>query len=91
MRLRSTTPWKSSDSAVEVQGEPTLKEIAQELVTAVRNSVTIDWNVRESAPARMRVLIKRILKKHGFPPDKQKHATETVLKQAEVICGDVAA
>ena len=77
-----------NDSAVKVLGEPTLKQIAHELITAVRNSVTIDWSVRESARAKMRVLIKRILKKHGYPPDKQAIATELVLKQAEVICGE---
>jgi type I restriction enzyme, R subunit len=76
-----------NDSAVKVLGEPTLKLIAHELINAVRNSVTIDWNVRESARAKIRVMIKRILKKHGYPPDKQARATELVLKQAEVICG----
>lgn len=80
-----------NDSAVKMLGEPMLKQVAHELITAVRHSVTIDWGVRESARARMRVLIKRILKKHGYPPDKQKTATETVLNQAEAIPGDIAA
>lgn len=77
-----------NDSAVKVLGDNILKTIAQELVTAVRNSVTIDWTVRESVRAKIRVIVKRILRKYGYPPDKQEKATETVLKQAEVLCQD---
>ncbi len=80
-----------NDSAVQVLGDDTLKHIAQELVKAVRGSVTIDWSVRENARARIRVIIKRILRKYGYPPDKQEHATATVLEQAEVLCQDVIA
>jgi type I restriction enzyme R subunit len=65
-----------------------LKTIARELVTAVRRSVTIDWTVRESVRAKIRVMVKHILRKYGYPPDKQEKATETVLKQAEVLCQD---
>ena len=54
----------------------------------VRNSVTIDWAVRENVRAQMRVIIKRILRKYGYPPDKQARATELVLEQAEVLCRD---
>ena len=75
-----------NDSAVKVLGEPTLKTIARELVQAVRKNVTIDWTVRESARAGIRVTIKRILKKYGYPPDKQESATALVLQQAELIC-----
>lgn len=57
---------------------------------AVRNSVTIDWSVRENVRAHMRVIIKRILRKHRYPPDKQARATELVLEQAEVLCQDWA-
>jgi type I restriction enzyme R subunit len=74
-----------NDSAVKVLGEPTLKMIAQELVKAVRNNLTIDWTVRESVRANLRVIIKRILRKYGYPPDKQEKATQTVLEQAEVL------
>jgi type I restriction enzyme R subunit len=74
-----------NDSAVKVLGEPTLKVIAQELVKAVRNNLTIDWTVRENVRANLRVIIKRILRKHGYPPDKQEKATQTVLEQAEVL------
>jgi type I restriction enzyme R subunit len=75
-----------NDSAVAVLGDKTLRLIAQELVKAVRNSVTIDWTVRENVRAQMRVIIKRILRKYGYPPDKQARATELVLEQAEVLC-----
>jgi type I restriction enzyme R subunit len=77
-----------NDSAVAVLGDETLRLIAQELVKAVRNSITIDWTVRENVRAQMRVIIKRILRKYGYPPDKQAHATELVLEQAEVLCRD---
>ena len=79
-----------NDSAVAVLGDETLRLIAQELVKAVRNSITIDWTVRENVRAQMRVIIKRILRKYGYPPDKQARATELVLEQAEVICGEWA-
>ncbi len=75
-----------NDSAVQVLGDETLRSIAQELVKAVRNSITIDWTVRENVRAQMRVIIKRILRRHGYPPDKQAQATELVLEQAEVLC-----
>ena len=62
--------------------------IAAELVTSVRQSATIDWSVRESARAKIRVMVRRILKKHGYPPDLQAEATQLVLEQAEVLCAD---
>ena len=74
-----------NDSAVKVLGDATLKMIAQELVKAVRNNLTIDWTVRENVRAGLRVIIKRILRKHGYPPDKQEKATQTVLEQAELL------
>ena len=77
-----------NESAVRVLGDETLKTIAQELVAAVRRSVTIDWTVRENARAQIRVMVKRILRKYGYPPDKQEKATQTVLEQAEVLCQD---
>jgi type I restriction enzyme, R subunit len=79
-----------NDSAVKVLGDETLRIIAQELVRAVRNNVAIDWTLRENVRAQMRVMIKRILRKYGYPPDKQEQATQTVLKQAEVLCGEWA-
>lgn len=81
---------ETNDSAVAVLGDKTLRIIAQELLKAVRNNVTIDWTARENVRAQMRVIIKRILRKYGYPPDKQARATELVLEQAEVLCKDWA-
>jgi type I restriction enzyme R subunit len=81
---------ETNDSAVKVLGEPTLKNIARELVSHVRKSVTIDWTLREAAQAQIRVLVRRILRKYGYPPDKQEKATQTVLEQAKLLCGDWA-
>lgn len=75
-----------NDSAVKILGDDTLKKIARELVAAVRRNVTIDWTARENARAQIRVIVKRILRKYGYPPDKQEKATQTVLQQAEVLC-----
>jgi type I restriction enzyme R subunit len=79
-----------NDSAVAVLGDQTLRTIAQELVRTVRNNVTIDWTVRENVRAHLRILIKRILRRYGYPPDKQEKATQTVLEQAEVLCREWA-
>jgi type I restriction enzyme, R subunit len=76
---------ETNDSAVKVLGEPTLKTIARELVATVRTNVTIDWTLRENVRAQMRVLVRRILRKYGYPPDKQEKATQTVLEQAELL------
>jgi len=76
---------ETNDSAVAVLGDETLRGIARELVQAVRNNVTIDWTLRENVRAHLRVIVKRILRKHGYPPDKQEKATQTVLEQAEVL------
>ena len=73
-----------------ILGETTLKNIARELVSNVRKSVTIDWTLRESAQVQIRVLVRRILRKYGYPPDKQEKATQTVLQQAELLCADWA-
>ena len=74
---------ETNDSAVNVLGDETLRDIARELVERVRNNVTIDWTLRENVRAKLRVLVKRTLRKHGYPPDKQEKATRTVLEQAE--------
>ena len=76
---------ETSDSAVQVLGDETLRTIARELVETVRRNVTIDWTLRESVQAQLRVLVRRILNRHGYPPDKQEQATLTVLEQAEVL------
>ncbi|WP_017748532.1 type I restriction enzyme endonuclease domain-containing protein [Scytonema hofmannii] len=80
-----------NDSAVAVLGDETLKSIARELVQTIRRSVTIDWTVKESVRARLRTTVKRLLRKYGYPPDKQEKATLTVLQQAELLCKDWAA
>ena len=76
---------ETNDSAVQVLGDETLRAIAQEFVQTVRNNVTIDWTLRENVRAHLRVLVRRILRNHGYPPDKQEKATRTVLEQAEVL------
>lgn len=77
-----------NDSAVAVLGDDQLRMIAQEIAKSVKNNVKIDWAIRENVRAEMRVIVKRILRKYGYPPDKQAHATELVLEQAELICRD---
>ncbi len=81
---------ETNDSAVKVLGDVTLRIIAQELLKTIRNNVTIDWTVRENVRAQMRVMIKKILRRYGYPPDKQARATELVLEQAEVLSRDWA-
>ena len=76
---------ETNDSAVQVLGDETLRDIARDLVETVRGNVTIDWTLRENVRANLRRLVKRILRKHGYPPDKQEKATRTVLEQAEVL------
>ena len=76
---------ETNNSAVQVLGDEALREIARELVETVRRNVTIDWTLRENVRAQLRVLVKRILRKHGYPPDQQEQATITVLQQAEVL------
>jgi type I restriction enzyme, R subunit len=70
---------------VAVLGDETLETIARELVETVRRNATIDWTLRENVRAGLRVFVKRILRKYGYPPDKQEQATRTVLEQAEVL------
>jgi type I restriction enzyme R subunit len=81
---------ETNDSAVKVLGDETLRTIARELVATVRDNVTIDWTLRENVRAQLRVLVKRILRKHGYPPDKQEKATQTVLEQAALLSGEWA-
>jgi len=76
---------ETNDSAVKILGEPELLAIARELASSVRANVTIDWTIRDNVRAQLRVLVKRILRKHGYPPDKQEKATRTVFEQAEVL------
>ncbi|PRG79814.1 DEAD/DEAH box helicase [Burkholderia multivorans] len=74
-----------NESAVQVMGDDKLRVIAHELLVSLRENVSVDWAHRESARARMRVLVKRILRKYGYPPDLQDAAVQTVLQQAEAL------
>ncbi len=80
-----------NDSAVQVLGDETLKEIAKEIADKVRKNATIDWTIRESARAKLMVLVRRTLTKYGYPPDKQQKAIDTVLKQAELFADFITA
>jgi type I restriction enzyme R subunit len=82
---------ETNDSAVKVLGDDALRTIARELVATVRANVTIDWTVRENVQAHLRVLVKRILRRYGYPPDKQEKATQTVLEQAALLSDNWAA
>jgi len=84
------TALAANESAVKAMGDDKIKVIAAELITQVRKSVTIDWTLRESARAKIRVMVKRILNKYGYPPDLQEQAVKTVLQQAELLCADWA-
>ncbi|MBT3757746.1 MAG: DUF3387 domain-containing protein [Euryarchaeota archaeon] len=81
---------ETNDSAVAVLGDEILKTIAREVAKTIRNSTTIDWTMREEVQAQMRVLVKRILKKYGYPPDNAKKATDTVLAQAKLMASELA-
>lgn len=81
----------ANDSARDLLGEPTLTKMAQELARIIRQNATIDWNLRESVRARLRSLVRRLLRKYKYPPDAQERATETVLKQAEMLATEWAA
>jgi type I restriction enzyme, R subunit len=78
----------ANESAVRAMGDAQLRVIAAELITQVRKSVTIDWTLREGARAKIRVMVKRILNKYGYPPDLQEEAVKTVLQQAELLCAE---
>ena len=79
------TPLHANESAVMAMGDDKLRFIAAELISQVKKSVTIDWNLREGARSKIRVMVKRILAKYGYPPDLQDVAVQTVLAQAELL------
>jgi len=74
-----------NDSAVKILGDDALRTIARELVDSVKRNVSIDWTMKEGVRAKIRVIVSRILKKHGYPPDKQEKATQTILEQAAML------
>jgi type I restriction enzyme R subunit len=88
--LNATSANVGYEAELWQMAEPTLRDIARELVASVRANVIIDWTVRENVRAQLRVLVKRILRKHGYPPDKQEKATQTVLEQAAVLSAEWA-
>jgi type I restriction enzyme R subunit len=82
---------ETNDSAVKVLGDDTLKCIARELVATVRKNATIDWTMMESVRAKLRTLVKRILRKYDYPPDREAQAAQLVMEQAELLCNGIAA
>jgi type I restriction enzyme, R subunit len=82
---------ETSDSAMKALSDETLRTIAQEFVRTVRANVTIDWTLCENVLVQLRVLVKSILRKHGYPPDEQEKATQTVLEQAALLSAAWAA
>ena len=80
-----------NESAQEVRGEEVLIEMAREVATKLRDNLTVDWAVRDSVRARLRILIRQLLRKYKYPPDQQGDAVELVLRQAEVISEDALA
>jgi len=80
---------EANGSAVQILGDDQLKEIAREIADKVRANATIDWTIRESARAKLMVVVRRTLKKYGYPPDKQQQAIDTVLKQAELLANNL--
>ena len=85
MKLLFCAALAENESAVHVMGNDSLKIIAHELLEGLKSNISVDWSRRDSARARMRVLVKRILRRHGYPPDLQDAAIRTVLLQAEAL------
>jgi len=83
------TAVASNDSARELMQKDKLRELAVALTETIRQNATIDWTIKESAKAKLKVSVKRLLRKYGYPPDMQMLATETVLKQAEMIANEL--
>jgi type I restriction enzyme R subunit len=83
------TALEVNNSAVAILGDETLKHIAQELLQTVRNSTTIDWTIKESVQSALRRNVRRILRLHGYPPDLQEKAVETVITQAKMLAQDL--
>ena len=81
---------ETNDSAVKILGDDILRVIAQELVETIRNNITVDWTLKESVRAEMRIKVRQILRKHGYPPDKEPEAIQNVIQQAESLSEDWA-
>ena len=85
------TAVSNNDSAIELLQQEKLRELAVELTNTIQQNATIDWNIKESVRAKLKVAVKRLLRKYGYPPDMQLRATETVLKQAEMLAKELSA
>ncbi|MGH4120513.1 type I restriction endonuclease subunit R [Clostridium sp.] len=77
-----------NESAKEIMGEDILKQIARDLTVSIKNSISVDWAIRESVQAKMKMTIKRLLKKYGYPPDKTMKAVEIVMEQTKLMCSN---
>jgi type I restriction enzyme R subunit len=84
------TAIASNESARELMEKDKLRELAVVLFNKIRENASIDWNIKESVKARLKVIVKRLLRHYGYPPDMQKLATDTVLRQAEMIAEELA-
>jgi type I restriction enzyme R subunit len=84
------TAVASNDSARELLQQEKLRELAVELTNTIQQNASIDWNIKESVRAKLKVAVKRLLRKYGYPPDMQLLATETVLKQAEMLANELS-
>ncbi|MFV0138760.1 type I restriction endonuclease subunit R [Empedobacter falsenii] len=84
------TAVSNNDSAKELIQQDRLRELAVELTTTIQQNASIDWNIKESVRAKLKVAVKRLLRKYGYPPDMQLLATETVLKQAEMLAKEIS-
>jgi len=84
----SDTLLANNESAIEVLGNDKLRDLARVLVKRVKSNTSIDWTIKESIRAKLKVVVKRLLRQYGYPPDKQLLATENVLKQAELLADD---
>ena len=83
------TAISNNESAREVMGKDQLRELAVVLYERIKENASIDWTIKESVRAKLKVVVKRTLRQFGYPPDMQKLATETVLRQAELIAGEL--
>ena len=77
-----------NESAKEIMGEDILKQIARDLTVSIKNSISVDWSIRESVQAKMKMTIKRLLKKYGYPPDKTMKAVDIVMEQTKLMCSN---
>lgn len=78
--------FADNESAREIMGDDILKQIARDLTQSIKNNISIDWAVRESVQAKMKMIIKRLLKKYGYPPDKTAKAVDIVMEQTKLMC-----